>query len=101
MRSDEISSSVKEKYERYEKKKDGIKIENSVWDGSVRQVEKYLKSTLKDPKSYESIEWGNVVEFNDGYKVYHKFRAKNSFGGYSIESHVFYLNLEGNVINVE
>lgn len=39
-----------------------LKVENSEWDGSVIQAELYLKKILKDPDSYESIEWGQVIE---------------------------------------
>ena len=76
------------------------KITNSSWDGSVWQVKKYLKEKLKDPDSYESIEWGTVIEKNDVYQVRHKYRAKNSFGGYVIEECLFTLDKEGNVIDV-
>ena len=81
-----------------QEKKATLKIENSVWDGSVRQVKKYLKKNLKDPESYESIEWGKVIYEGDVYKVRHKYRAKNSFGGYVIEEFVFILNEKGEVI---
>jgi hypothetical protein len=81
-------------------KKAGVKVENSAWDGSVQQVKKYLKSTLKDPDSYESIEWSDVKETEDGYTVRHKYRAKNSLGGYVVENQIFYLDFQGNVTNV-
>lgn len=65
---------------------------NSEWDGSVYPVKLYLKKNLKDPDSYEAIEWSKVQKTNEGYMVRHKYRAKNSFGGYVIENKVFYLN---------
>ena len=72
---------------------------NSEWDGSVRQVKSYLKNNLKDPGSYEGIEWSPVVKNGDGtFKVRHKYRAKNSFGGYVVEEQIFTLDSEGNVI---
>lgn len=92
---------IKEASERYEKKEGGQNVQNSSWDGSVRHVEVYLKNTLKDPKSYESIEWSKVIETETGYVVWHKYRAKNSFGGYVIENQKFYLDFKGNVIKVE
>lgn len=64
-----------------------------------------LKSTyLKDPVSYDGIDWGPVILVNSSnfsYKVSHKFRAKNSFGGYVIETKTFFLDDEGNVVYVE
>lgn len=83
-----------------ERKENGTKIENSSWDGSVPQIKKYLKKNLKDPDSYESIEWGKVIETNKGYTVRHKYRAKNSFGGYGVENQIFYLDEKGNITNV-
>lgn len=76
------------------------KVTNSDWDGSVSQVEDYLSKNLKDPDSYESIEWFKVVEKSDGYYVKHKYRAKNSFGGYVINCQLFHLNRRGEVIEV-
>lgn len=75
-------------------------VENAKWDGSVRQVELYLKNNLKDPDSYKSIQWGSVRQQNDGsYVVWHKFRAKNSFGGYVVYWMSFTLDSDGNVID--
>ena len=80
--------------------KAGVKVENSSIDGSVSQVKRYLKNNLKDPDSYEGIEWSDVVETDNGYTVRHKYRAKNSLGGYVVENQIFYLDLQGNVKSV-
>lgn len=77
---------------------------NSNYDASVFQVEKYLKKEyLKDPDSYQGISWSSVqIDRNNSqykYFVRHKFRAKNSFGGYVIEEMIFYLNSEGYVVS--
>ena len=40
-------------------------VSNSGWDGSVHQVERYLKQNLKDPSSFEAIEWSPVVKGAD------------------------------------
>lgn len=80
--------------------KAGIEVKNSSLDGSVSQVVKYLKNNLKDPDSYESIEWGNVTEIDNGYIVRHKYRAKNSFGGYVIEHQIFHIDWQGNITSV-
>lgn len=79
-------------------------VKNSSFDGSVHQVEDFLKENyLKDPNSYESIEWSPVQDFENNpnytFMVRHKFRAKNSFGGYVVENMVFYLNSNGEVID--
>lgn len=70
-------------------------VTNSGWDGSVLGVKHYLKRTLKDPDSFEAIEWSAVLKLCDGYAVRLKYRAKNSFGGYVIDNSVFTLNPDG------
>ena len=80
--------------------KTSVEVKNSSWDGSVSQVVKYLKNNLKDPNSYESIEWGNVTKTDNGYVVRHKYRAKNSFGGYVIEHQLFHIDWQGNITSV-
>lgn len=82
-------------------------VSNSTLDASVWQVKEYLKKYyLKDPRSYKSIEWSpvNPKKNNEeivGYWVRHKYRAKNSFGGYVVENKIFHLDREGNVIGVD
>ncbi len=66
-----------------EKFKRGVEVKNSPWDGSVYEVEQYLKSrVLKDPDSFQAIEWSRVVKGCGDYAVRLKYRARNSFGGY-------------------
>lgn len=75
-------------------------VSNSAWDGSVYQVERYLKDTLKDPDSYQSIDWGKVLKTPDNhFKVRHTYRARNGFGGYVVEEKVFTLDSTGRVIS--
>ena len=93
-----ISEKVKQELKEQESKP---KIVNSPWDGSVYEVKSYLSKTLKDPDSYEGIELGNVIEKEGYFFVSHKYRAKNSFGGYVIETYSFKLDNNGNVIDVQ
>lgn len=93
----DIQEEVRQKLE---EEKNLPKIQNSPWDGSVYQVENYLKKNLKDPESYEGIEWSSVIEKDGNYQVRHKYRAKNSFGGYVIENCIFTLSKDGTVIDV-
>lgn len=98
----DIDYQVKWKLKKEQQKKDEakkVKVENSPWDGSVYQVKKYVKSNLKDPSSYESIEWSPVQKTDRGYVVRHKFRAKNSFGGYVVEEYIITLNDCGEVVD--
>ena len=67
-------------------------------------VKFFLKHNyLKDPDSYEAIEWiafGTYNKENDTYFALHKYRAKNSFGGYVVEEKVFVLDKDGNVLKM-
>ena len=65
-------------------------------------VKDYLRHTLKDPDSYQDIEWSQIGENNAGrLYVRHKYRAKNSFGGYVVENKIFYLDKQGHVVGCE
>lgn len=78
---------------------------NSNFDGSVSQVKRYLTSNLKDPDSYDGIEWSKVqiTQSDPSYKYFvrHKYRAKNSFGGYVITNKIFYLDRNGSIVDVK
>ncbi len=96
-----MSLEIKEDISNNDYSQPKVKISNSPWDGSVYQVKKYLKGNLKDPDSYEAIEWSSVVEQGSNFIVRHKYRAKNSFGGYVIDEYLFTLNSDGEIINAE
>lgn len=79
-----------------DKFKGKLEVENSPWDGSVHAVERYLKADfLKDPDSFQAIEWGKVVKGCGTYAVALKYRARNSFGGYVVETRIFSLDADG------
>lgn len=74
---------------------------NSGWDGSVFQAEDYLKRRyLRDPDSYESVGWTMVERSCSGYRVSGSFRARNGFGGMTVETATFEFDTKGNVINM-
>lgn len=73
---------------------------NSPLNGSVSQVERYLKANTKDPASLEFLEWSPVATGPEStFIVRVKFRANNSLGGSSVEQHVFKLSPSGEVIS--
>lgn len=96
----ETENWVKEHEEEIENAAYKMKVENNSSDGSVWQVKQYLDKNLKDPDSYKSIEWGKVMRNSEGYQVRHKYRAKNSFGGYVIEEYIYQIDIEGNVVGI-
>jgi len=78
----------------------GEKPYQSEWDRSVPVVELYLEDVLKDPDSFEAIEWSPMVEHGPFWAVRVKYRAKNSFGGYVVEERVALIQ-QGRVVHVE
>lgn len=82
----------KEAKTQYEIERDAESDFISTTQSTVRQ---YLKDNLKDPKSYESIEWSEIAKKDEFILVRHKYRAKNSFGGYTLENKVFKLTVGG------
>ena len=82
------------------------KVKNSPWDNSVHQVERYIKNNLSDPNSFEVIQWSKVRDMSHSqngyrYKVMVKYRTRNGFGGYEIQSNIFFLDKKGNVVDVQ
>ena len=78
-------------------------VSNSSYDSSVRQVKEYILKNLNDPESCKFVSWSQVeqkVSGNDTtYKIGCKFRAKNAFNAYILESKVFRLDKSGNVFS--
>ncbi len=76
---------------------------NSI-DGSVEQVEDYLRANLNDAESYKPVSWSKVFK-NEGdimrYYVRHSYRAKNGFGGYILKDQMFYMDSIGCVVLVK
>lgn len=70
-------------------------IYNSVWDGSVHEVERWLKRNLNNPKSLQIITWGKVLRHCNGYAVRVQFRATNALGALVIESRIFRFDRTG------
>jgi hypothetical protein len=76
-------------------------VSNSPWNGSVKQVERYLKNRLYDAASFEALEWSPVVENKKGYQVRCKYRSKNVLGVYVTQSKTFFLDKSGEVYAVK
>lgn len=66
-------------------------------------AEAVLKENLRDPSSLEIININSVPQNlpgKNGFVVYIKYRAKNGFGGYTIEEKYFTADSEGNLTNI-
>lgn len=76
-------------------------VQNSAYDGSVRQVEEWMEKNLDDPGSFKAVEWSPVVTTAQGnYVVRCKFRAKNKMGALVLENKAFILGSTGIVLAV-
>ena len=74
----------------------------SGWDGSHRNFERMLKNRLKDPDSYEHIETRVTRKGSDGlHTLYTKYRAKNSFGGYVVQTATGKYDVSCNVVSFD
>lgn len=74
--------------------------DQSAADGTVWPVRNYLIRNLRDPGSYESVEWSKVVRKSDGsFAVRHRYRAKNGFGALNLEDRTFQLNTQCDVVS--
>lgn len=77
------------------------KIQNqfSLWDGSHRNLEKLIKKTMNDPKSYKHVE---TVYWDKGDHLIIKttFRGKNVFGGMVINWVTAKVDYDGNVMSI-
>lgn len=78
-----------------------IKIEDqfSSWDGSHKNLTKYIKDNMNDPDSYEHIET-KYYDMNDHLIVITKFRGTNSFGGKVLNAIKAKVDLEGNILEI-
>jgi len=78
----------------------GPKPKNSAWDGSVLEVERYLKLVMNDPDSYEHVSSTIPVARGEYWIVRSTFRGKNAFGGKVINTKFFYIQ-QGQVVRAE
>lgn len=73
----------------------------SSWNGAHIELQFWIKENLKDPGSYEHIETKFIhhkTRDPEQVQVFTKFRSKNSFGGYAIETATGTFDLEGNAL---
>ena len=76
-----------------------IKSQFSPWDGSHNKLTGLIKSSMNDPDSYEHIKT-TYSQKTDHLIVITKFRGKNAYGGYVINTIKAKVDLDGNVLKV-
>jgi len=88
-----------EKKRTTEERKKKLGLQFSVWDGSHRTLEKLIKATMNDPRSYEHVEtvyW----DMEEHLIVRTTFRGKNIYGGVVPNWVKAKIDLDGNIIEV-
>jgi hypothetical protein len=70
----------------------------SAWDGSNRNVEKYIKENMNDPSSYDHVET-NYSDKGTFILVQTKFRGKNAFGAKVLQMATAKVDIEGNILS--
>lgn len=78
----------------------GPRPEASAWDGVAKEVGDWFKVNLKDPASLDVIEVSEISEHEAGWLQRVKYRSKNSFGGYSVETRGFVMSRGSVVIDI-
>lgn len=71
----------------------------SAWDGSHRQLTKYIKDNMNDPSSYEHVET-TFRDDTDYILVRTKFRGKNGFGGVVLDSVTAKTSIDGDILEI-
>lgn len=72
----------------------------SAWDGSYREVERYLESVAHDPDSIDVENCTEPYKAKTGWIVLCKYRGKNAFGG-MILKHNWFVIRQRQVVAVE
>lgn len=81
-------------------RKERILKQFSSGDGSHRNLEKWIKNNMNDPKSFEHVET-TYTDKGDHLLVYMKYRGKNAFGAKVIQTVIGTVDLNGNVLSVK
>lgn len=68
-------------------------------NGAHIQLQRYIKSQMNDPKSYEHVET-KYVDNGDYITVHSTFRGKNAFGGVVVNSVLANCSVDGEILEI-
>lgn len=71
----------------------------SGWDGSHREFTRYIKSTMKNPNSYEHVSTSYRKNYNS-LTVRTTYRGTNSFGAVVTETATAEIDKNGKIVKV-
>lgn len=92
------SGHVNEKQEARRKK---IEAAFSPWDGSHRNLVKYVKENMNDPESFDHDKTTYQVYRGDTLLIHMTYRGKNAFGGVVRNGVVAKALIDGQLLEVE
>lgn len=73
-------------------------VENSAWDGSVRQVKRWVQANIADPEA-EVRKWGKVYRDEEGHlQVDAVIGGRNPLGGYITKPYRFRFSDKGVIL---
>lgn len=76
-----------------------IKSQFSSWDGAHKGLEKIIKDSMNDPRSYEHVE-SKYIDMKTYLIVTLTFRGKNAFGALVKNSASAKVTIDGNVVEI-
>lgn len=75
-----------------------VAVENSAWDGSVRQVKRWVQANIADPEA-EVRKWGKVYRSDSGHlQVDAVIGGRNLLGGYIAKPYRFRFSDKGVIL---
>lgn len=80
-------------------RQENIESQFSSWDGSHRNLERLIKSSMNDPDSYDHVET-TFTDNGDHLRVLTKFRGRNAFGGVVLDSVEAKVAINGQILEV-
>lgn len=82
-----------------EKRNMTIEMQFDKWDGSHIMLREYIKKHMYDPSSFKHIETA-YIDKGEYLVVTTKFRGKNAFGAYIINTVIAKVDLNGNILEI-
>lgn len=76
-----------------------IESQFSAWDGSHRNLTRFIKDSMNDPKSYDHVET-TYIDKGDYLIVKTTFRGSNAFGGIVINTVEAKVSLDGDILEI-
>ena len=76
-----------------------IESQFSAWDGSHRNLTRFIKDSMNDPKSYDHVKT-TYIDKGDYLIVTTTFRGSNAFGGIVINTVEAKVSLDGDILEI-